>query len=116
MVTAARSSVPTWPAKTWVMAPREYWHTEVKIAGAARYHSFLDSALNWSQKSPALAIGGMSPGSPAWATKVEDAELLWRSSNGSLSLLSIVDFDWGRGVEGMTWVPAICVCCLWLVL
>nr|GLL32714.1 hypothetical protein VIGAN_01244900 [Ipomoea trifida] len=62
-VTAARSIVERWPAKVWVMAPREYWQREVKTAGPARYHSFLDSTLNSRKKSRAPVIGGMSSGS-----------------------------------------------------
>nr|GMD26463.1 uncharacterized protein LOC109172074 [Ipomoea batatas] len=62
-VTAARSIVERWPAKVWVMAPREYWQIEVKTAGPARYHSFLDSTLNSRKKSRAPVIGGMSSGS-----------------------------------------------------
>lgn len=48
MEKAARSRVPRWPAKVWVMAPSEYWQTEVKMAGPARYQSLLDSAMNAS--------------------------------------------------------------------
>lgn len=58
--TAARAMVLTWPAKTWVMAPREYWQMEVKMAGPARYHSFLDSLENSLKKSTTPVIGGMS--------------------------------------------------------
>lgn len=58
--TAARAMVLTWPEKTWVTAPREYWQTEVKMAGPARYHSFLDSVMNCLAKSAAPAIGAMS--------------------------------------------------------
>lgn len=60
METAARSRVPTCPAKIWVTAPREYWHMEVKTAGPARNHSFLDSRLNSRKKSRTLVMGGMS--------------------------------------------------------
>lgn len=62
-VTAARSMVLRWPAKVWVIAPREYWQREVKTAGPARYQSFLDSTLNSRKKSPTLVIGAMSSGS-----------------------------------------------------
>jgi hypothetical protein len=72
METAARSSVPTWPAKTWVMAPREYWHKEVKMAGPARYQSFFDSMRNSLKKSRGPLIGGMST---APAKKVAAEEL-----------------------------------------
>lgn len=58
--TAARARVLTWPEKTWVTPPREYWQTEVKMAGPARYQSFFDSAKNSLAKSPAPAIGAMS--------------------------------------------------------
>lgn len=60
METAASSSVPTWPAKVCVMAPSEYWQREVKIAGPARYHNFLDSIMNSLKKSRTPAMGGMS--------------------------------------------------------
>ncbi|KAL2559846.1 Uncharacterized protein Fot_04585 [Forsythia ovata] len=60
METAASSRVPRWPANVWVMAPREYWQREVKMAGPARYQSFLDSTMNSLKKSRIPAIGGMS--------------------------------------------------------
>lgn len=63
--TAASWRVPTWPANTWVMAPREYWHKEVKMAGPARYQSFFHSALNSLKKSRTPVIGGMSSASGA---------------------------------------------------
>ena len=58
--TAARARVLTWPEKTWVTPPREYWQTEVKMAGPARYQSFFDSAKNSLAKSPAPPIGAIS--------------------------------------------------------
>lgn len=58
--TAARAMVLTWPEKTWVMAPREYWQTEVNMAGPARYQSFFDSTRNSLAKSAAPTIGAMS--------------------------------------------------------
>lgn len=72
METAASARVPTWPAKTWVIAPREYWHTVVKMAGAARNQSFTDSLQNSLKKSRTLLIGWMSSAS---ATKEEANEL-----------------------------------------
>jgi hypothetical protein len=70
--TAARARVPTWPAKTWVMAPREYLHMEVKMAGPARYHSFFNSMRKCLEKSPGPLIGGMSaaPGTKVAAEEV----------------------------------------------
>lgn len=58
--TAASWMVPTWPAKSWVMAPREYWEMEVKMAGPARYQSFFHSMKNCVKKSLGVVIGGMS--------------------------------------------------------
>ncbi|GFY88242.1 root hair specific 2 [Actinidia rufa] len=55
--------VPTWPAKTWVTAPSEYWQTAVKMAGPARNHSFFDSTKNSPKKSLGLWIGLMSSSS-----------------------------------------------------
>ena len=49
------------------MAPRENWAIDVKIAGPASFHSFLDSILNSLTKSPTLEMGGIS-------TAVEEKE------------------------------------------
>ncbi|BAT74722.1 hypothetical protein VIGAN_01244900 [Vigna angularis var. angularis] len=80
--TAARAMVLTWPEKTCVMAPREYWQTEVKMAGAPRYQSFLDSTRNSLAKSEAPAIGAMSSDS-AVKTAVSGSGVrsgcVWRS-------------------------------------
>ena len=90
--TAASSRVPTWPAKVWVIAPREYWHIEVKIAGPTRNQSFLDSTLNSLQKSLKLFMGPISPASPVCDAKIDgeddDDDLLKRS--GSLGLPMIL--------------------------
>lgn len=75
---AARSSVPTWPAKVWVMAPSEYWHTEVKMAGPAKYHSLFDSAMNSLQNGPSPVIGEMSP--PSTTEEWFDAK--WSRTGG----------------------------------
>ncbi|KAL2540659.1 Uncharacterized protein Adt_01637 [Abeliophyllum distichum] len=60
METSVSSRVPRWPAKVWVMVPSEYWQRKVKMAGPARYQSFLDSTMNSLKKSRTSAIGGMS--------------------------------------------------------
>lgn len=92
--TAARSSLPSCPAKTWVIAPREYWHMVVKMAGPARYHSFLDSPQNSLKKSGTLLIGGISSAS---AVKEEAKEVFFVSlgSNWSWSWLSS-SLSWAR--------------------
>nr|XP_025650828.1 uncharacterized protein LOC112746936 [Arachis hypogaea] len=58
--TAARAMVLMCPARSRVMAPSEYWLREVKMAGPARYHSFLISMENSLKKSLIPFIGGMS--------------------------------------------------------
>lgn len=58
--TAARVRLSTWPAKSWVMAPSEYWQTEVKMAGPARNQSFLDSTKNSEKDDLAPVIGWIS--------------------------------------------------------
>lgn len=69
---AASSIVPTWPAKTWVIAPSEYRQREVKRAGPAMYHSFFDSTTNSRPKSRIPRIGSMS----VWVVlKVEEYEV-----------------------------------------
>lgn len=95
--TAASWRLPTWPAKVWVMAPREYWQMEVKIAGPARYHSFLDSTQNSLLKSTNPLIGSMSPS--AMKEEAVSGSCLTSSSCSSLlrrrgsSLLYIFSID-----------------------
>lgn len=83
MDTAASWRVPTWPAKVWVMAPSEYWQMEVKMAGPARYHSFLDSTQNSFVKPPNPLMGSMSPS----ATKEEAVDGSCFTSSPSSSSL-----------------------------
>ena len=107
METAASSRVPTWPANVWVMAPSEYWHTDVKIAGPERYQSFLDSIPNWMKNSLIPVIGGMSSASATkeeafdedWWRREVMAVLAWWSAerSGSVVLLSIVVVTWREG-------------------
>lgn len=87
METAASARVPTWPAKTWVMAPREYLQTEVNMAGPARYHSFLDSAKHSLKKWRTPVIGGMSS-EPVVKVKVVVVDVL------SVSLWSCIWSCW----------------------
>lgn len=54
---AASWAVPRWPAKIWVAVMRPYWQKEVKIAGAARPHSFFDSFRNSPARSAAPVMG-----------------------------------------------------------
>lgn len=71
--TAARVRVSTWPAKTWVTAPREYWQMEVNMAGPARYHSFLDSTANSLKKSRTPVMGRMSSAPTVKVAEVKEA-------------------------------------------
>lgn len=77
--TAARSMVPRWPAKIWVMAPREYLETKEKIAGPARYQSFFDSAVNCVVKSLGPVMGPMSA---AVAVKTDDVVVVGGGGGG----------------------------------
>ena len=65
-----------------MMAPREYWHREVKIAGPARYHSFLDSLWYSLKKSRTPVIGGMSLESGT-KEEVKETLLVFVESDGS---------------------------------
>lgn len=80
METAASWVVPRWPAKIWVVVMRPYWQKEVKMAGPARCHSFLDSMKNSPAKWATPLMGWISSSSLVRSGFGVNRESVWSRS------------------------------------